>query len=312
MKKRILISDAMHPSIVTTLSDLGFDVDYFPEIDRQKIIEELHNYYGLLIRSKTHINKELIDSGKNLKFIARAGAGLDQIDLKYANQKNIEVINAPEGNRDAVGEHAVGLLLNLLNHMSRADKQIRKRQWLREENRGVELMEKTVAIIGYGNMGKAFAERLVGFQCNVLAYDKYKSDFGDANVKEATMNEIFEQADVLSFHLPLTDETNRMADDAFFSQFKKNIYLINTARGEIIPLKTLLNQLLLGKIIAAGLDVLENEKFDKLMYEQDEILKELFNMENIIFTPHVAGWSKESYIKINQTLVKKIKQFKLD
>lgn len=311
MSKKVLISDAMHPSIIPTLSELGFEIDYFPDITREKMLDVLHEYSGLIIRSKTLINKNLIDHAPSLRFIARAGAGLDQIDLEYAKEKNIEIINAPEGNRDAVGEHAVGMLLCLMNHMLRADRQIRNKEWHREHNRGIELHEKTVGIIGYGNMGQAFAKRLAGFDCEVLAYDKYKTGFSDGYAKEAAMEELFEKAQVLSFHVPLTPETRSMANEDFFRKFNHNIFLINTARGEILPLKTLLNQILSGKVIAAALDVLENEKFNTLNNEQELVLHELLKLDNVIFTPHVAGWSQESYIKINQTLAKKIKLLNL-
>ncbi len=311
MKKKVLISDAMHPSIIPTLSELNFEVDYFPDITREQILESLHQYCGLIIRSKTIIDKELIDRGENLTFIARAGAGLDQIDLTYAKENNIHLLNAPEGNRDAVGEHAIGMLLNLFNHINRSDRQVRSMEWKREFNRGVELNGKTVGIIGYGNMGSSFAKRLSGFDCRVISYDKYKKGFADDYTEEVSLHDIFEQADIVSFHVPLTRETRLMVDDGFIGNFKKNIYLINTARGEILSLKALLNQLLAGKISGAALDVLENEKFDQLTNEQALVLKELFKLDNIIFTPHVAGWSKESYIKINQTLAKKIKLLKL-
>jgi len=311
MKKKVLISDAMHPSIIPTLTELNFEVDYFPEITRSMILEKLHQYFGLIIRSKTVIDKELIDKGKDLKFIARAGAGLDQIDMAYANGKGIEIINAPEGNRDAVGEHALGMLLALLNHMHRADRQVRLKNWQREMNRGNELHGKIVGIIGYGNMGRALAKRLSGFECTVLAYDKYLKKYSDQYARETNMDEIFQKAEILSFHIPLTTETKGMANDEYFKKFHSDLFLINTARGEIIPIKTLLNQLLTGKIRGAALDVLEVEKFDKLNNEQELILTELFKLDNVIFTPHVAGWSEESYIKINQTLAKKIKLLKL-
>ncbi len=311
MKQKVLISDAMHPSIIPTLSELNFEVDYFPDITRDQILESLHQYVGLIIRSKTVIDKELIDSGSQLAFIARAGAGLDQIDLTYAKKQGLSIINAPEGNRDAVGEHAVGMLLNLFNHINRADQQVRSLNWQREFNRGVELSGKTVGIIGYGNMGSAFAQRLSGFDCEVIAYDKYKKNYSNEYVEEVELEEIFEKAEVISFHVPLTKETRLMANDDFFKKFKNNIYLINTSRGEILPLKSLLNQLLSGKVNAAALDVLENEKFQQLSNEQKLVLNELFKLDNVVFTPHVAGWSKESYIKINQTLAKKIKLLKL-
>ncbi len=311
MKNKVLISDAMHPSIIPTLSELNFEVDYFPEITREKILDSLHHYYGLIIRSKTVIDRELIDCGRNLKFIARAGAGLDQIDIDYTTKKAIEIINAPEGNKDAVGEHAIGMLLALFNHMVRADRQVRVKNWQREQNRGIELHGKTVGLVGYGNMGQAFAKRLSGFDCEVIAYDKYKKGFSDNFAREVTLGELYEKTQILSFHIPLNSETRHLANEEYFRNFNQNIYLINTARGEIIPLKTLLNQLLSGKIRGAALDVLEVEKFQNLSDEQNLILNELFKLDNVIFTPHVAGWSEESYIKINQTLAKKIKLLKL-
>jgi len=257
------------------------------------------------------IDRELIDCGRNLKFIARAGAGLDQIDIDYTTKKAIEIINAPEGNKDAVGEHAIGMLLALFNHMVRADRQVRVKNWQREQNRGIELHGKTVGLVGYGNMGQAFAKRLSGFDCEVIAYDKYKKGFSDNFAREVTLGELYEKTQILSFHIPLNSETRHLANEEYFRNFNQNIYLINTARGEIIPLKTLLNQLLSGKIRGAALDVLEVEKFQNLSDEQNLILNELFKLDNVIFTPHVAGWSEESYIKINQTLAKKIKLLKL-
>ena len=236
---------------------------------------------------------------------------MDQVDLEYAESRNISLLNAPEGNRDAVAEHTLGLLLNLINKMRNADLQVRKKIWDREGNRGVELMHRTFGIIGFGNMGKAVSRRLSGFGCKIIAYDKYKKGLANDFVEEVELEELFERADIVSFHVPLTPETKFYVNDEFIESFKKNIILLNTARGEIMTLKSLVKYLKSGKISAAGLDVLENEKMAKLTEEQNELMAELFDMENVLLTPHVGGWTVESYIKISETLGKKIKDLKL-
>ncbi len=293
------------------LEEIGYEVHYKPKIDRQGILDTLNDYTGIIIRSKTPADKELISAGNNLKFLARSGAGMDQVDLEYAESRNITLLNAPEGNRDAVAEHVLGLILNLINKMRNADIQVRMKIWDREGNRGVELMHRTFGIIGFGNMGEAVSKRLSGFGCKIIAYDKYKKGFANEYVEEVTLEDFFEKADIVSFHVPLTPETKFYVNDEFIKSFKKNIILLNTARGEILPLKTLIKYLKSGKILAAGLDVLENEKMGKLTQEQNHQLVELFEMDNVLLTPHVGGWTVESYIKISQTLAKKIKDLKL-
>ena len=311
MKPKILITETIHECIIPILENIGYEVHYKPKIDRQGILDTLEDYIGIIIRSKTPANKELIQAGKNLKFLARSGAGMDQVDLEYAESRNISLLNAPEGNRDAVAEHTLGLLLNLINKMRNADLQVRKKIWDREGNRGVELMHRTFGIIGFGNMGKAVSRRLSGFGCKIIAYDKYKKGFANDFVEEVELEELFERADIVSFHVPLTPETKFYVNDEFIESFKKNIILLNTARGEIMTLKSLVKYLKSGKISAAGLDVLENEKMAKLTEEQNELMAELFDMENVLLTPHVGGWTVESYIKISETLGKKIKDLKL-
>ncbi len=311
MQPKILITDKMHESLVPMLQELGYQVDNEPKITREEIINKLPDYMGIVVRSKTEIDKSLMSAGKNLKFIARAGAGVDQIDIEYTQEKGIHVLNAPEGNRDAVAEHVVGLILNLTNKIRQGDGQVRNKIWDREGNRGIELMSRTVGIIGYGFMGTAVSKRLSSFGCKVIAYDKYKTGFSDEYVQEVGPEDIFRETDILSFHVPLTEETRLYVNDAFLEQFKKPIILINTSRGEILPLKSLVKFLKNGKIISAGLDVLENEKFKKLTPVQEAMLDELFTMDNVLFTPHVAGWTVESYIKINETLAHKIKALKL-
>jgi D-3-phosphoglycerate dehydrogenase / 2-oxoglutarate reductase len=304
---KILIIDEMHESIVPLLEDLGHEVDYRPEIDRKGILECVEQYDGLIIRSKTIMNRELLEKAANLKFIGRAGAGLENIDTEYLTDKGVKLFAAPEGNRDAVGEHAVGMLLALFNHFGRADQQVRKGIWRREENRGEELAGKNVAIIGYGNMGQAFAQRLSGFDVEVLAYDKYRQDYGDAYVKESSWEEIYEKADILSIHVPLTSETKGFLDIKTLEKFKKQIYFLNTARGEVITFDTI-NEALQERIFkGAVLDVLENEKFSTMTQAQQLSFEQLAARENVLFSPHVAGWTHESYVKINKVLVEKIK-----
>jgi D-3-phosphoglycerate dehydrogenase len=304
--KKIIIVDEMHGSINSDLESLGFEVTNLPLISRKQILEVVGDYIGIVIRSKTELDNELLSAAHQLKFIARAGAGIDKIDEKYCVKKGIEILNSPEGNRDALGEHLTGMLLTLFNRIHIADREIRKGNWNRKGNRGYELNGRTVGIIGYGNMGNAFAQRLSGFNCRVLAYDKYKEGFTDSLVKEATMKEIFTETDILSLHVPLTEETDRFYNKRFFKKFKKSIFLLNTARGKILPLKDLLDMMNEKKIMGAALDVLENENPGSYDENEKALFEDLVSRDNVILTPHVAGWSQESYVKINEVLVKKI------
>jgi D-3-phosphoglycerate dehydrogenase len=312
MNKKILITDTIHECIIPMLIKGGFEVDYLPGLSREEILNVLKQYIGVIIRSKTPADRAFMDAGApNLIFIARSGAGMDQVDLEYASKTGITLLNAPEGNRDAVAEHTVGMLLLLINKLRVADAQVRAGIWDREGNRGTELMGKTFAIIGYGFMGTAVSKRLTGFGCNVIAYDKYKTGYGSELVKETTLEEVYDQADIVSFHIPLTAETRFYVNDSFIGKFRKNIILLNTARGEIIPLESLVKNLKSGKIIAAGLDVLENERMEALSAQQKNLMSEISAMDQVILTPHVAGWTVESYIKISETLGRKILGLKL-
>lgn len=308
---RILITDLMHDSIVDMLREQGFEVDYRPAATRREILELLPGCAGLIVRSKTAVDRELITAGPELKFIARSGAGLDLIDLEFAANRGISILHAAEGNRNAVAEHTIGMLLALMRNMIKADREVRRQIWNREGNRGMELMHRCVGIIGYGHMGSAFAHRLSGFNCRVLAYDKYRTGYGNGYVVECDLTELFDQCDVVSLHIPLSDETRGYYNSSFFAKFRNNIILLNTARGEILPLDDLLGLLKSGKVMAAGLDVLENENLKRLTEKQKVDLEELTQMENVILSPHVAGWTRESYVKINQTLLKKISSLKL-
>lgn len=309
--KRILFIDSNHPLLHEELRAAGFVCDLQYEWSKEKVMQELHNYTGVVIRSRFKLDKEMLDKGTNLKFIARAGAGMENIDVAYAESKGIKCLHAPEGNRDAVGEHALGMLLMLLNNLKKADAEVRRGIWLREENRGHEIQGKTVGIIGYGNMGSAFAQRLKGFDCRVIAYDKYKKNFSNEYVKESTMEDLWEHADIVSPHLPLTDETDHLANNEFFNRFKKNIYFINTARGKNVNTADLVEQIKSGKVLGACLDVLEYESlsFEALDASKlPESFQYLIKSDKVILTPHIAGWTYESHEKIAETLLRKIKE----
>lgn len=308
---RCLIADKMHKSIISMLESAGYAAEYKPGITRDEILQTIGEFDGLIIRSKTAINAAIIEKADKLKFIGRAGAGLDQLDVALLNKKGIAILNAPEGNRDALGEHTIGMLLCLFNKIHLGDQQVKAGVWDREGNRGVELMGKTVGLIGYGNMGQAFAKRLSSFSCSVLAYDKYVPSFTSDFAVAASMETIFEEADVLSFHTPLTSETRELFDDSYIQQFKKPFYFINTARGEIAPFGAIVRGLQNGKILGAVLDVLENEKLEKLSPEQKVYFDFLASSDKVLMTPHVAGWTYESYEKINQVLVEKVRKLKL-
>ncbi|MNK10154.1 D-3-phosphoglycerate dehydrogenase [compost metagenome] len=304
MNKKILIVDDLHPVFKERAAALGYDVDDRPEITRAETLAAVADYDGIAVRTKFRIDKEIFDVAPKLKFVARAGAGLDNIDIDIAKEKGIALLAANEGNMDAVGEHAVGLLLSLMNNFRKADIEIRNGAWDREGNRGYELKGKTVGIIGYGFMGQSFARKLLGFGVNVIAYDKYKTGFSDEFAREVSMEEIVKHSDVLSLHIPLTRETKQMVDDEYFFHFKKPIFFINTARGEIVNTKAVLNNIANGNILGAGLDVLEKEKFPTLT--EQEWYDALKTNEKVILTPHVAGWTFDSYRKISEVLADKL------
>lgn len=288
------------------LENLGFQTDYQPKISRAEIIEKLNNCVGLIIRSKTFVDAELLQNANNLKFIGRAGAGLDLIDIDYVKNKNIALFAANAGNRVAVAEHVLGMVLCLMNNILRADKEVRTGIWQREKNRGVELMGKTIGIIGYGNNGSETAKRFKAFGCKVLAYDKYKTGFSDEFVEEASMENIFNKAEILSLHIPLTPESNKLVNNEFLSRFKQKIFFVNASRGEIVSLEALADSLESGNVRGACLDVLENEKLQKLTPEQKVVFDKLTSSDRVIFTPHIAGWTFESYQKINEVLMEQI------
>ena len=307
---KILHLDINHPLLITQLDEQGFINHEDYTSNKEDIEKKIHNYHGIVIRSRFKIDQQFIEKATNLKFIARVGAGLESIDCEYAKQKEIELIAAPEGNRNAVGEHAVGMLLAIMNKFKIADNEIRNGEWKREENRGEELDGKTVGIIGYGNTGKAFAKKLRGFDVEVIFHD-IKDNLEDENGKQVTLKELQSKADVLSLHVPITELTNEMVNTQFINSFAKPFYLINTARGQCVVTKDLVIALKNGKVKGAGLDVLEYEKssFENLFLEGQitEEFKELLKFNNVILTPHIAGWTQESKVKLAQTIVDKIK-----
>jgi len=304
LKNNILIVDDIHPVFMEMAEAKGYQCDYKPTIKPDEALQILGDYAGLVIRSKFRLNRQYLDTAKNLRFICRAGAGMDNIDEAYAAEKGIMLINAPEGNMDAVGEHAVGLLLSLMNNFNRADEQIRTGSWQREANRGYELKGRTVGIIGYGFMGKSFAKKLSGFEANVIAYDKYKTGFSDGYAREVSMEEIVKHSDVLSLHVPLTAETDGLINEEYLFHFKKPIFFINTSRGKTARVRAILDAVKQGKILGAGLDVLEVERFPSLA--EQEWFNELKQSGKVILTPHVAGWTFESYRKISEVMGSKL------
>ncbi|SDS31001.1 2-hydroxyacid dehydrogenase [Winogradskyella sediminis] len=307
---KILHIDSNHPLLLNQLNALGYTNHEDYTASKAAIETKISTYDGIIIRSRFSIDKSFLDAATNLKFIGRVGAGLENIDCDYALQKGIYLISAPEGNRNAVGEHALGMLLSLFNKLNKADKEVRQGQWLREENRGLELDGKTVGLIGYGNMGKAFAKKLRGFDVEVLCYD-IKTGLGDANAKQVSLKELQAKSDVLSLHTPQTALTVNMINSDFINAFKHPFWLINTARGKSVVTEDLVKALKSGKILGAGLDVLEYEKssFENLFssHEMPAAFQYMIHSDQVLLSPHVAGWTIESNIKLSQTIVDKIK-----
>jgi D-3-phosphoglycerate dehydrogenase / 2-oxoglutarate reductase len=319
---QILHLDSNNPLLINQLQELGFTNHEDYSSSKEVIETKVQNYHGIIIRSRFKIDKQFLDKATNLQFIARVGAGLESIDCEYAISKNIQLIAAPEGNCNAVGEHALGMLLSLFNKLNRADKLVREGKWMREGNRGIELENKTVGIIGYGNMGKSFAKKLRGFDLEVLCYD-IKDTIGDANAKQVSLAELQQKCDVLSLHIPWDKSTDKLVNTAFINQFAKSFWLINTSRGKNVVTDDLVSALKSGKILGAGLDVLEYEKssFEDLFLssraghlersretrELPEAFNYLLQAENVLLTPHIAGWTFESHQKLAQTIVDKIK-----
>ncbi len=306
---KVVFIDTVHPVLEERLSSAGFHCFDASNMSREECLRELTDAHGIVIRSRFTMDETFLKDALQLKFIARSGAGMENIDEAYCEKRGIVLYNAPEGNRNAVGEHALGMLLSLMNKLHTADREVRSGKWDREGNRGVELDGKTVGIIGYGNNGSTFAKKLLGFDVTCLAYDKYKSGFGDAFVRESTLEELLEQSDVISFHIPQNEETLWMFNSAFVERLAKPIWLLNLSRGKIVETKALVGGLKNGKILGAGLDVLEYEKSSFESFFEQELpadFKYLLESDKVILTPHVGGWTHESYYKLSAVLADKI------
>ncbi len=307
---KLLLIDNIHHAFIENLQGKKIALTDGRRWDEETIAQRIADFDGIVIKSRMAVTRQLIDSAPRLQVIVRNGVGTEHIDMAYCEQMGIEVLTAPEGSRDAVGEHALAMLLSLLTNLTRAHMQVREGKWNREPNRGHELKGKTVAIIGYGNMGSAMAEKLAGFGVNVLAYDKYKKDFGTAHVKEVSMPEIFEQADVLSLHVPLTKETTHMVNDAYLARFAKPIILINTARGMVVNTQHLVDAMQADKVTGVCLDVLEYEStsFENAIDTSalPAPLQYLLQSDHAVLSPHIAGWTYESDRKIAEALAAKL------
>lgn len=299
---KLLLIDPFSDWLLQALTAQGHEPDYLPDIKREEVAGCIHLYDGLILNSKVRVDKELIDRAVCLRFVIRAGVGLDHFDVAYMEGKGIKALNTAGANADAVGEHTVGMLLALHHKLMQANVEVKQFEWKREANRGLEIKGKTVGIVGYGHTGSAVAKKLRGFECKILAYDKYKKGFGTDWVEEVEMKRIFEEADILSLHIPLTPETHAMLDWDYFGRFHKNITFLNLARGEIVRTTDLLRALAAGKVRAAALDVLEQEKFDRLTESQRATYQRLFERPNVILSPHVGGWSVESKANIERAI----------
>ena len=307
----ILHIDSNHPLLINQLQEIGFTNHQDFTSSKEEIEAKIHHYHGIIIRSRFKIDKQFIDKATQLQFIARVGAGLESIDCDYATQKNIKLIAAPEGNSNAVGEHAIGMLLSLFNNLNQANFEVKSGQWNRESNRGHELKGKTIGIIGYGNMGKAFAKKLQGFEVTVLCYDILET-VGDKYASQVPLSELQQKADVVSLHTPWNPTTDKMIDAQFIQAFAKPFWLINTARGNSVVTADLVEGLKAGKVLGAGLDVLEYEKlsFENLFIDSEKpaAFDYLLKANNVLLTPHIAGWTVESHQKLAQVIVDKIKK----
>jgi D-3-phosphoglycerate dehydrogenase len=311
LKPRVIITAYAHPCLQEDLIQRGFEVDVLENIMYDELINQIHLFQGMVVTTRIKVDKKLLNAAVQLKWIGRLGSGMEIIDIEYAAQKNIVCMSSPEGNKDAVAEQCLGVLLAMMHNVFKAGMQVRKGQWLRESNRGIELGGKTVGIIGYGNTGSAFASLLAPFGVKVLAHDKYKKGFAAQHVHEVTLDEIFKEAEVISFHLPLSKETYHYANDVFFNALHKPIYLINASRGQVVDTSVLIQALKDGSVISAGLDVIENENIETYTPAQLDELLQLANREDVWITPHIAGYSKEALEKMAKVLIFKLDEAKI-
>lgn len=305
--KKVLITCDMPGFFLESLRQMNLLVDYQPTLPTELVMEIIGNYTGLIVSTPVLVDRQMLSRAYGLEFVGRAGSGMENIDVAYARTKGIECFNSAEGNRDAVGEHAVGMLLMLLNNLKRSDLEVREGIWRREANRGTEIRDKVVGIVGYGNTGSAFAKKLSGFDARILAYDKYKKHFDSDDVEEVDLELIFDEADIVSLHVPLTEETRYWADHTFFSSFRKPIVFINTSRGRIVNTADLIASIHKGEVKGACLDVLEEEAITAENMKGISWMQELSDMQNVVLSPHIAGWTHESKDRIGEILLEKVR-----